>query len=201
VILPRGSPVPIPKTEVKLGRWYCTRKYVGSPSTSLGCLQRKATLRKQRGLFRFGTDICNKSASLFFGGRGRRSRSYIHRRAKFLNVRRSLRRQKTCASSVNENYGASIGRLNASSSSRARRAKSFRAPALKELAITALLSATQLRSAPSVEDNHGVKNFWRPKPKSKAPMMRCSPSKSQHIAASFHVRWARVEFLNLNFSG
>jgi hypothetical protein len=38
-------------------------KVCGSPSTALGCLQRKATLRKQRGLFRFGTDICNKSAS------------------------------------------------------------------------------------------------------------------------------------------
>src|SRR5947208_6251981 len=39
------------------------RETMGDPSTSLRCLQRKATLRKQRGLFRFGTDICNKSAS------------------------------------------------------------------------------------------------------------------------------------------
>jgi hypothetical protein len=175
-------------------------KVCGSPSTALGCLQRKATLRKQRGLFRFGTDICNKSSSPLLWRTWKKASELYSSRSKFLNVRRSLRRQKTCASSVNENYGASIGRLNASSSSRARRAKSFRAPALKELAITALLSATQLTSAPSVEVNHGVKNFWRPKTKSKAPMMRCSPSKSQHVAASVHVRWARVEFLNLNFS-
>src|SRR5438309_11845869 len=64
VILPRVPPVPVPNTEVNAPqrRWYCTRNCVG-PSTSLGCLQRKVTLRKQRGLFRFGTDICNKSAS------------------------------------------------------------------------------------------------------------------------------------------
>ncbi len=57
-------------------------------------------------------------------------------------------------------------------------ATSSLAPAPKEPAITVSLLATRSMSAPSARPNHGAKNSWRPRAKSKARTSCCFRSRA-----------------------
>jgi hypothetical protein len=80
--------------------------------------------------------------------------------------------------------GASTGRLSASSSSRARDARSFRAPAPTELVITALPWAARSTNARNARANRGARNSCKPKRKSKAQKRRCCRSRRAGVGSA-----------------